>query len=292
MAASALAMLPQVWSGFPATGFGFAAIIAGYVTLTGAARRDLAFATRAVSVVAMGFGSLGIFLGPLFFSGLGRDLRESTGQQVTSRHLQQMGVALNRYHEQHSAFPVGGVFARDAAGVTRGQHGWMTFLLPFVGEQELYHSIDQDKPYDDPANRVAMGRDVVTYFAAGGDRAKIVEGYAVSHFAGVGGEIDDATGLSHVGIFQRDEAVKKEEVTDGLANTLIVGELAGTYPPWGDPENWRTIGRGLNKDVNGFGNSTNNGASFLLADGSVRFFNNKTDPKLLVRLSTRDGGKN
>ena len=291
VAASALAMLPQVWIGFPATGLGFAAIIVGYVTLTGAGRRDMAILTRAVSLVAMGLGSLGIFLGPLFFSELGRELRESTGQQATSRHLEQMGVALNRHHDQHSAFPVGGVFAREANGATKGRHGWMTFLLPFVGEQSLYHSIDQDKSYDDPANRVAMGRDVVTYFAAGGDRAKIGQGFAVSHFAGVGGEIDDATGLSHVGVFQRDEAVKKEEVTDGLANTLIVGELAGTYPPWGDPENWRTIGRGLNKDVNGFGNSTGNGATFLLGDGSVRFFSNKTDPKLLLRLSTRDGGE-
>ncbi|MBC8115999.1 MAG: DUF1559 domain-containing protein, partial [Candidatus Saccharimonas sp.] len=229
--------------------------------------------------------------GPLLFSGLGRDLREATGQQATGKHLTEIGVALNRHHDQHSAFPVGGVFTRDAAGVVKGQHGWMTFLLPFVGEQELYQSIVQDKPYDDPVNRAAMGRDVVTYFAAGGDRAKIVQGYAVSHFAGVGGEIDDATGLSHVGIFQRDEAVKKEEVTDGLSNTLIVGELAKTYPPWGDPENWRPIGRGLNKSVEGFGSAAGNGATFLLADGSVRFFNNQTDPKLLLKLSTRDGGE-
>lgn len=291
VAASALAMLPQVWLGFPATGFGFAAIIAGYATLTGAGRQNMATLTRAVSVVAMGLGTLGIFLGPLLFSGLGRELREATGQRATSRHLEQMGTALDRYHDQHMAFPVGGIFSRDAAGVLKGQHGWMTFLLPFVGEQELYQSIVQGKPYDDPVNRVAMGRDVATYFAAGGDRAKIGQGFSISHFAGVGGEIDDATGLSHVGVFQRDEAVKKEEVTDGLSNTLIAGELAGTYPPWGDPENWRTIGRGLNKDVNGFGSATGNGATFLLGDGSVRFFNNKTDPKLLIKLSTRDGGE-
>ncbi len=290
IAASALAMLPQFWIGFPATGLGFAAIIAGYVTLTGAARHDMAVATRVSSLLGMGLGTLGIFLGPLLFSGLGRDLREATGRQATSRHLEQMGVALNRYHDQHSVFPVGGVFTRDAAGIVRGQHGWMTSLLPFVGEQELSQSIDRDKPYDDPANRVAMGRDVVTFFAAGGDRAKIL-GYAVSHFAGVGGEIDDAKGVSHVGIFQRDEPVKKQDVTDGLSNTLVVGELAGNYPPWGDPENWRTIGRGLNRDANGFGNSTHNGASFLLADGSIRFFHNQTDQTLLLRLSTRDGGE-
>ena len=291
VATSALAMLPQVWIGFLPSELGFAAIIMGYLTLTGAAAREMPNATRAASIGGMVLGTVGIFLGPLFFTGLGRDLREATGQQATGKHLLEIGVGLNQHHEQHAAFPIGGVFTRDAAGVVKGQHGWMTFLLPFIGEQELFRSIDQDKSYDDPANRAAMTRDVTAYFAAGSDRAKIVQGYAVSHFAGVGGEIDDAQGLAHVGIFQRDEAVKRDEVTDGLSNTLIVGEVPGSFPPWGDPENWRMIGRGINKDANGFGNTTRTGATFLLADGTVKFFNNKTDPKLLRKLSTRDGGE-
>ncbi len=289
--ASALTMLPQVWIGFLPSELGFAAIIMGYLTLTGAAAREMPFSTRAVSIGGMLLGTVGIFLGPLFFTGLGRDLREATGQQATGKHLLELGIGLNRHHDQHAAFPVGGVFTRDAAGVVKGQHGWMTFLLPFIGEQELHRQIDLGKSYDDPANRAAMTRDVTAYFAAGGDRAKIVQGYAVSHFAGVGGEIDDAEGLAHVGIFQRDEAVRRDEVTDGLSNTLIVGELPGSFPPWGDPENWRMIGRGINKDANGFGNATRTGATFLLADGSVKFLNNKTDPKLLRKLSTRDGGE-
>ena len=291
VATSALAMLPQVWIGFLPSELGFAAIIMGYLTLTGAAAREMPNSTRATSIGGMLLGTVGIFLGPLFFTGLGRDLREATGQQATGKHLLEIGGGLNRHHEQHAAFPVGGVFTRDAAGVVKGQHGWMTFLLPFICEQELHRQIDLGKSYDDPANRAAMTRDVTAYFAAGGDRAKIVQGYAVSHFAGVGGEIDDAQGLAHVGIFQRDEAVKRDEVTDGLSNTLIVGELPGSFPPWGDPENWRMIGRGINKDANGFGNATRTGATFLLADGTVKFFSNKTDPKLLRKLSTRDGGE-
>jgi Protein of unknown function (DUF1559) len=291
VAASALAILPHVWSGFPATGLGFAAIISGYLALTGAARRELTFATRSASVMGMLLGTLGVFLGPLLFANLGRSLREETGQQLTQQHLKQVGGAIDRYYAAREAYPIGGTFARDEAGAIKGQHGWMTFLLPFVGQDELYHSIDMSQPFDAPVNRTAMGRDVVTFFAAGGDRSKIGQGFAVSHYAGVGGEIDDDRGLSHVGIFERDVAVKRDEITDGLSNTLIVGELAGNYPPWGDPENWRTIGRGLNRDANGFGSAAGNGAAFLLGDGAVKFFSNKTDPKLLERLSTRDGGE-
>ncbi len=289
--ASALSLLPNFLASLPATAIGFFAIISAYLALTGAGRREITSATRVVCLAGMLLGTSGIFLGPLLFSGIGRSLRDASGQQSTRLHLQQIATGLDRHYAQHDGYPIGGTFGRNDAGTIVGLHGWMTFLLPFVGESELYQKIDQSVSYEDPVNRNVMGRNVTIYFAAGGDRSRIGEGFAVSHFAGLGGEIDDASGLSHLGIFERDVSVKREEVTDGLSNTLIVGELAGTYPPWGDPENWRKIGRGLNKDVNGFGSYNNNGASFLLGDGSVKHFSNKTDPKVLERMSTRDGGE-
>ncbi len=289
--ASALSLLPNLLAGIPATATGFVAIILGYMAITGAGRREISSTTQAVSIFGMVLGTAGIFLGPLLFANIGRTFREATGQQVTIQHLTQIGGALDRHYQEHDGYPIGGTFARNEAGVIQGQHGWMTFLLPYVGEAALYQEVDQSKPFDDPVNRKAMGRNVTVYFAAGGDRSRIGQGFAVAHFAGVGGEIDDANRLSHLGIFERDVAIKREEIADGLSNTLIVGELAGTYPPWGDPENWRKIGRGLNRDVNGFGSYNGIGATFLLADGSAKFFNNKTDPKLLEKMTTRDGGE-
>ncbi|MBS0202353.1 MAG: DUF1559 domain-containing protein [Planctomycetes bacterium] len=286
---SALSLLPGFLASLPATAFGFASIIAGYLALTGSARRDITAGIRALSLVGMLMGTIGIFLGPLLFSSIGRGLREATGQQVTRQHLQTLGTGLDHHYTQHNTYPVGGTFARNEAGAIRGQHGWMTFLLPFVEEEVLYKQIDLSKPYDDPDNRTAMGHNVSVYFAAGGDRSRIADGYSVSHFAGLGGEVDDANQVRHIGIFERDVAVRRDEITDGLSSLLIVGELAGSYPPWGDPENWRTIGRGINRDPNGFGSYTGQGATFLLADGAVKFFNNKTDPKLLEKMSTRDG---
>lgn len=289
--ASALSLLPNILSGIPATAAGFVAIILGYMAITGPGRREISGATQAVSIFGMALGTAGIFLGPLLFASIGRTFREATGQRGTIQHLTQVGDALDRHYQEHDGYPIGGTFARNDAGVIQGQHGWMTFLLPYVGEAALYQEVDQSKPFDDPINRKPMGRNVTVYFAAGGDRSRIGQGFAVAHFAGVGGEIDDGNRLSHLGIFERDVAIKREEIADGLSNTLIVGELAGAYPPWGDPENWRKIGRGLNRDVNGFGSYNGIGSTFLLADGSVKFFNNKTDPKLLETMTTRDGGE-
>lgn len=289
MLASALAVLPQFAAGVPAPLLGFVAIILGYLVLTGSGRRELSLATRTVTLLGMGLGVSGIFLGPLIFAGLGRTWRE-TGSTVTGVHLAQIGTGLDACYDKTGGYPVGGLFARDDSGTIRGQHGWMTALLPFVGEAELHRQIDFAQPYDAEVNRSVMGTSVGVYFAAGADRARIGNGFAVSHFAGLGGEVDDGSGLAHLGIFERDVAVKRDEVTDGLSNTLIVGELGGTFPPWGDPENWRKIGRGLNREIDGFGSATGKGATFLLGDGSVKFFSNKTDPRLLLQMSTRNGG--
>lgn len=288
---SALSIRPEVWMSIPASGTGFIAIILGYMALTGCRLRDLSTFTKTASQVGMLLGTLGIFLGPLVFARVGRELRESSGHHQTRKHLNVIGDGLERFYDQHGVYPIGGTFVREKSGAFRGQHGWMTFLLPYIGEQRLYAQIDQTKPFDAAENRLAMGHDVEVYYAAGGDRTKIGQGFAVAHFAGVGGDVDDVSRLLHAGIFARDIAIKKSDVSDGLANTLIVGELAGNYAPWGDPENWRTIGKGLNKDVNGFGNAAGTGAMFLLGDGSVKMFSNKTDPKLLKQLSTRDGGE-
>lgn len=291
LSTSALSLLPNIFASLPASFLGFAAIILGYLSLTGTGRRDISKVIQSAAVAGMMTGVVGIFLGPLVFSGLGKSLREFKGQQLTRQNLNQISNGLEAHYKEHEGFPIGGVFARDAAGIMRGQHGWMTFLLPYVGEVELYKQIDQSKPFDDVINRGAMSVDVKVYFAAGGDQSKFGPGFAVSHYAGVGGEVDEGGKLSHLGIFERDVAIKRDEITDGLANTLIIGELAGKYPPWGDPENWRSIGRGLNEDDSGFGNSGATGATFLFADGSIKYFSNKTDLKLLQRLSTRDGGE-
>jgi hypothetical protein len=291
LAASCLSLLPSVFAGLPAPALGFAAIIAGFLVLTGPGRRHLSSRSRALSIVGMLCGTVGIFLGPLLISGLGRSLREPKGEELTRTHLKEISDGLELHYKQHDAYPIGGTFSRNEAGVIRGQHGWMTFLLPFVKEAELYQRIDQSKPFDDPVNRNSMGTNVGIYFAAGGDRSRNGDGFAIAHFAGVGGEINEADRLAHLGIFERDAAVKRNEVTDGLSNTLIIGELAGTYPPWGDPENWRKIGPGLNKDKDGFGSQSGQGSMFLLGDGTVKLFPNKTDPKLLEKLSTRDGAE-
>ena len=230
-----------------------------------------------------------MFLGPLVFARLGQGYRKSSGRQQTISNLESMGSAVAAYHREHGRYPSGGSFEDDPEGPLRPMHGWMASLLPYLDEEELHRSIDFSLAYDDPVNRAGMRREVPAFFAAGGERRLVGRlRLAPAHFAGVGGELNiDGIGLVDVGIFGRNSDVTIEDVTDGLSQTFIAGEIGNNYPPWGEPENWRAIGRGLNRDPNGFGNANGTGALFLKADGSVKFYSNKTSPDVLRKLSTR-----
>ena len=286
---SVLALRPEVWMRLPGLVMGFYAMMLGYLSLTETHPSQRPRNVVWLSTTAILSGIVGIVLGPLYFSEWGRAMRDSRGSWQTRQHLAQIGQALKQHHDQHGSFPAGGTFELLPSKKQQGLHGWMTFLLPHVGEGRVYEMIDLSKPFDGVENRPAMGKEISVFYADGGDRTRIGQGFAVAHFAGVGGEMETEMGIVQAGIFDPDRPIRREDVTDGLAKTLAAGELAGNFPPWGDPANLRTVGRGLNKEINGFGNARGNGALFLFADGSVEFFGNRTDAKVLQQLSSRNG---
>jgi len=57
-------------------------------------------------------------------------------------------------------------------------------------------------------------------------------GLATTHFAGVGGLIQTEQGLLPTGIFNKNSAIRIEDVTDGMSQTLVAGEIARALPAW------------------------------------------------------------
>ncbi len=286
-----LGLFDRFGSSIPAAAIGFLAILFGFRALNSVSgARGMAGGTG-LPWFGIASGIVGALAGP-FLAQLGRHASIESKRRVTLTNLTQIGVGLNRFHDARGAFPPGGVFKPGPDKKDRPLHGWLTLLLPYLGEERLFRQINLDQPYDDPANLPAMAQDVAVFFASGADRAKIDGRFGAAHFAGVGGEvIDEDGGYSQAGLFGVNSEVTRDAVTDGLSQTLAAGEIAVDFPAWGEPENWRLVGRGLNRNPAGFGNADRTGACFLMADGSVKFFSNAVDPKVLAALSTRDGGE-
>jgi prepilin-type N-terminal cleavage/methylation domain-containing protein len=199
--------------------------------------------------------------------------RRYAWDSASQNNLKQMAMALDMYHETHKKLPAGATF--DAHG--RVLHGWQTLMLPYVEQAPLYRQIELDCPWDDPHNLPAMKQVISIYL-----NPRIAEdksdGLALSHYAG----------NVHV-LGPRPMSCK--EITDGVSNTVLLGEVAAQFKPWGRPANWRDPAVGLNKSPDGFGRPGGEYVFFAFADGSVRRIADTVSPQFLRAISTPAGGE-
>ena len=292
---AASACRPEWWWRGPALVTGLVAVLLGFLA-AGDVRRSrgrLKGVWLARSSVVI--GTCGMFLAPLVFARLGERQRENAGREDIEWRLRRIGQGLDQFHNQEGHFPESAIRGRDAHGDNVPMHGWMTPLLPSLGYDAVYRRIDLNQPFDAPVNIPAMQQPIPEFSLPHRKPIRSPRGFALTHFAGVGGqEIREPGGLVHLGMFNDGGPVKREQFTDGLSQTIIVGEIRDRDPPapaWGEPGNVRSIGEGLNRQFRGFGNANGSGATFLHADGSVKFYSNKTDRRVLEQLESRDGGE-
>jgi prepilin-type processing-associated H-X9-DG protein len=148
---------------------------------------------------------------------------------------------------------------------------WMTEILPGTGfliGGELHH----DLAWNDPRNSAHFKGVIPIYLNPEIRVIRSPEGYALGHYAG------------NVHVLGRDRALRRVR-TEDAATTILAGEVAEGFKPWGDPTNLRDPGLGVNNVSGGFGGPSGSGANFLFVDGSVRFLRDTTPREVLRRLS-------
>ncbi|HVW02651.1 MAG TPA: H-X9-DG-CTERM domain-containing protein, partial [Planctomycetaceae bacterium] len=229
-----------------------------------------------VTIVAQAFWSesLSLFTGrdPIMHDEMGaRDLIPRSISRSHLRHVANEATA--RLEEKFGALPAGGEF--DELGTPL--HSWCTALLSFQ-EAALHNQIRRDLPWDAPENRPAFETPVGLYLIRAFGDSRTSDGYAVSHYAANAHVLGPNTHL--------------KVVSDGAAQTLLVGEASQNCRAWGDPRNWRDPALGINTSPEGFGTPWSlHGCQFVFVDGSVKFLSEKTDRALLHKLATPNGGE-
>ena len=194
----------------------------------------------------------------------------------SANNLKQMGIALHNHHDTQQALPSGTLADSQGAAL----HSWLTMILPFNDQQPLYDSIKLDAAWDDPANRDAFATEISVYLVPRQPHSnQDDDGYALTHYSG------------NVHVLGGTEPRSFAQITDGTSNTVLAGEAAGNFKPWGHPRNWRDPALGLNASPDRFGGPWHGGgAQFVMADGSVRFISADVDPDVLRALATPAAG--
>lgn len=201
--------------------------------------------------------------------------REAARRSACKNNMKQFGLAMHNYHDVYGSFPP--AYIPDENG--KPIHSWRVLILPFLDQQGLYNQYDFDQPWDSPANQTVMNSMPAIYGCPSSPDSK----GNTTHYAAVYGPNC---------VFTGGEGTAIRDITDGMSNTLLIGEVEGNSILWTKPEDIDITLYPTLTDPAGFHSHHNGGTHFLMSDGAVRFVNENISQQTLDALFTRDGEEN
>jgi prepilin-type N-terminal cleavage/methylation domain-containing protein len=268
-------------------------------------------------------------------------VREAADRLSCANNLKQIGLAIHSYHGTYKAFPA-------AALGGDGEATWAVLILPFLEQDNLFQQWNLYLRYTYYRQPVAVvGAQIKTYYcpsrrsppqlSVSGDTRPPWGGSpgALGDYAGNGGNTTEVWSDPRVGpgvllyadltLGPNDTIVswrllsRFADVTDGLSNTLLIGEKHVMPSQFGQQasgdnsiyngDDIRTIVRVAGRQTTGpidrplavspqdayrpderFGSYHPGVCQFVLCDGSVRAISNTIDIDTLTRLAVKNDG--
>ena len=161
-------------------------------------------------------------------------------------------------------------------------HGWMTAILPFVDQADVYKQIDFNEPWLSPKNAKVFQHEVSQYLQPAivqkDDSSRFVNGLGAAHHA------------ANSRVMKPNSPITMRQISDGMSNTILMGEVSSAFQAWGSPDNTRDPAAGIGGAPTQFGSSNPSYVLFLFCDGSVQVMPAHTNPNVLKALAEPDDG--
>ncbi len=199
--------------------------------------------------------------------------------QVKMDRFKQIGLALHNFYSGNNTFPPSKE-GRNADG--KSALSWRVFILPFIGQAELYSQFHLKEPWDSEHNMNLLDKmpDVYKGVVSGLDGYSDLKPGYTTFLAPVG----DGT------IFGGTKPVRIGDITDGTSNTIWLVEVKTEFAkPWTAPEDYAFDAA---NPALGLAEVPADKPSFLgaRADGSVSKFPLSIPAKTLVHLFQMNDG--
>ena len=193
-------------------------------------------------------------------------VRESAARSKCSNNLKQIGLALQSFHDANNWFPPGYVDGNTDPASTPDNDvgpgwGWASFLLPYLEQSNVYRQINFNQGVGIGVNAQISQQSLTIYQCPSDTYQQAFPVYdssftnpiaVVAHgnyvgcngweecFNGASGNPQPGVGADGLaglygaagrGLFYRNSRTRIAEVTDGLSNTIFVGERSGDHAP-------------------------------------------------------------
>lgn len=170
-------------------------------------------------------------------------VRESAARTQCINNLKQIGLALHNYHDINNRFPPGYIDgnsnpASSPANDVGPGWGWASFLLPFVEQQNIYNQINFSIGVGIGSNSAVCRLPIKVYQCPSDpyqqDFTVWPTSIVVAHanYAGCNGTMETFSEAGdNTGLFLRNSRYSTANITDGLSNTIVVGERSGNHSP-------------------------------------------------------------
>jgi type II secretory pathway pseudopilin PulG len=200
--------------------------------------------------------------------------REAGRRTQCLNNLRQIDLALQNYHSAYGSFPP--AYVADENG--KPMHSWRVLILPFLDAQSVYDQYDFSEPWDGPNNSRLLALMPPVYACPSHPNT----GSYTTSYAAVFGENS---------VFRGAAPTTFTDVTDGIDNTVMVGEAANANIPWMKPQDVDVTVHSSLGDRDGFSGDHRGVVLFAFCDGRVRALSLSIDPNVLKALFTRNGGE-
>ncbi len=173
-------------------------------------------------------------------------VREAASRIKCVNNLKQIGLACHSYHDAQNGLPPGYTAANsyfDGENDVAPGWAWGAYLLPYLEQNNLYQQINFSQPVESPVNAAAVQR-LLPMFLCPSDPTpagpfSVTDAFGVplamvgpaSYVACVGNDQDDVFAPSGQGVFYRNSHTRFGEITDGLSQTVLVGDRAWAFAP-------------------------------------------------------------
>lgn len=204
--------------------------------------------------------------------------REAARRSTCKNNLKQIGLAMHNYHDIHRTFPIGMQMRRlgeiPGSGSPNNSRrggtgwGWSFFILPQLEQTAIFDQVNVNNSLYDiiptaetaatPAVNEPLIRTPISVFQCPSNPAPETRSFqgheqATAGYKGNGGAFHQWGGWPFNnqkqanGVLMLDSRIQMKDITDGLTNTVLVGEAAN----WNVSQNCMLYGAANDNNGNG-----------------------------------------